>query len=106
MISGSGRSPGEGTGNPLQYPCLGNPVDRGAWWAAGYGAARVRHDLTTKPLIAFDLSGQSGGFKLPTCGTGNRKQHRFFFFFNTKHRKEGKSHLGQKGIERLDRNVL
>ena len=32
-IPGSGRSPGEGSGNPLQYSCLGNPVHRGAWWA-------------------------------------------------------------------------
>ena len=32
-ISGSGRSPGEGNGNPLQYSCLENPMDRGAWWA-------------------------------------------------------------------------
>ena len=29
----SGRSPGEGNDNPLQYPCLENPMDRGAWWA-------------------------------------------------------------------------
>ena len=34
LIRGSGRSPGEGTGNPLQYSCLENPMDRGAWWAA------------------------------------------------------------------------
>ena len=33
LIPGSGRSPGGGSGNPLQYPCLGNPMDRGAWWA-------------------------------------------------------------------------
>ena len=33
LISGSGRSPGEGNGNPLQYSCLGNPMDRGAWGA-------------------------------------------------------------------------
>ena len=32
-IPGSGRSPGGGRGNPLQYSCLENPVDRGAWWA-------------------------------------------------------------------------
>ena len=32
-IPGSGRSPGEGTGNPLQYACLENPMDGGAWWA-------------------------------------------------------------------------
>ena len=33
---GSGRSPGEGNGNPLQYSCLENPKDRGAWWATVY----------------------------------------------------------------------
>ena len=33
LIPGSGRSPGEGIGNLLQYSCLGNPIDRGAWWA-------------------------------------------------------------------------
>ena len=32
-ISGSGRPPGEGNGNPLQYSCLENPMDGGAWWA-------------------------------------------------------------------------
>ena len=32
VIPGLGRSPGEGQGNPLQYSCLGNPTDRGAWW--------------------------------------------------------------------------
>ena len=31
LISGSGRSPGEGNGNPFQYACLGNPTDRGTW---------------------------------------------------------------------------
>ena len=35
-----GRSPGEGNGNPLQYPCLENPMDRGAWWAAGHGVSK------------------------------------------------------------------
>ena len=38
-VSGSGRSPGEGNGNPLQYSCLGNPVDRGVWRAAVHGVA-------------------------------------------------------------------
>ena len=33
LIPGSGRSPGGGRDNPLQYPCLENPMDRGAWWA-------------------------------------------------------------------------
>ena len=39
----SGRSPGEENGNLLQYPCLGNPMDRGAWWATVHGVARVGH---------------------------------------------------------------
>ena len=37
-ISGSGRSPGGGHGNPLQYPCLENPVDRGAWGLQSMGS--------------------------------------------------------------------
>ena len=41
-IPGSGRSPGEGNGNPLQYPCLENPLDRGAWWATVYGVTKSR----------------------------------------------------------------
>ena len=48
-IPGSGRSPGEGTGNPPQYSCLENPMDRGAWQAIVHGFTRVRHDLATKP---------------------------------------------------------
>ena len=40
-IPGSGRSPGEGNGNPLQYSCLGNPMDRGAWWSIVHGVAKV-----------------------------------------------------------------
>ena len=40
-ISGSGRSPEGGSGNPLQYSCLGNPMDRGAWWATAHGVAKV-----------------------------------------------------------------
>ena len=48
LIPGSGGSPEEGTGNPLQYSCLGNPMDRGAWRATIHGVARVRHDLAIK----------------------------------------------------------
>ena len=44
-IPGSGRSPGGGSGNPLQYSCLGNPMDRGAWWAEAYGIAK-ESDMT------------------------------------------------------------
>ena len=48
-IPGLGRFPGEGNGNPLQYSCLENPMDRGAWQATVHGATRVGHDLVTKP---------------------------------------------------------
>ena len=48
-ILGSGRSSGEGNGNPLQCSCLGNPMDKGVWWATVHGAAKVGHDLVTKP---------------------------------------------------------
>jgi len=47
LIPGLGRYPGEGRGNPLQYSCLRNPMDRGAWWAAVRGIARVGYNLVT-----------------------------------------------------------
>ena len=51
LIPGSESSPGGGNGNPLQYSCLENPMDRGAWWATVHGVAkRVRYDLGTKQL--------------------------------------------------------
>ena len=46
-IPGFGRFPVEGNGNPLQYYCLENPMDRGAWQATVHGIARVGHDLAT-----------------------------------------------------------
>ena len=45
-ILGSGRSPGEGNGNPLQYFCLGNPMDRGALWATVHGVAKSQIRLS------------------------------------------------------------
>ena len=42
LISGSERSPGGGNGNPLQYPCLENPMDGGAWQATAHGVAKSR----------------------------------------------------------------
>ena len=46
LIPGWGRSPGEGNGYLLQYSCLENSVDRGAWWATVYG-------VTKRPLICL-----------------------------------------------------
>ena len=45
IIPGSGRSPGGGHGNPLQYSCLGNPMDRGAWWATVHRIAKNQTQL-------------------------------------------------------------
>ena len=53
LIPGSGRSPGKGNGSSLQYSCLENPMDRGAWQATVHGVVRVGHDLVTKPLNSF-----------------------------------------------------
>ena len=46
-VPGSGKSPGERHGNPLQYSCLGNPIDGGDWWTTVHGVAKVGHDLAT-----------------------------------------------------------
>ena len=48
LISGLGRSPGEGNGSPLQYSCLGNPMDRGTWPGTVHGGHRAEDDLATK----------------------------------------------------------
>ena len=46
-ISGSGRSPGGGNGNPLQYSRLENPINRGAWWATVLGVTKSQKCLST-----------------------------------------------------------
>ena len=48
-IPGLGRSPREGNGNPFQYSCLGNPINREAWQAIVHRVATVGHDLVAKP---------------------------------------------------------
>ena len=62
-IPGLGRSPGEGTGNPLQYSCLENPMDRGAWWATVHGVTKSRTRLSVSifnpstPCFIYTVSG-------------------------------------------------
>ena len=51
-IPGLGRSPGEGNGNPLQYSCLENPRDQGAWWATVHGVAKSRTQLSDFTSLA------------------------------------------------------
>ena len=64
-IPGSGRSPGEGNGNPLQYSCLENPMDGGAWWATVHGVTKSRTRLSdftfsfTYGYLIFDKGGKN-----------------------------------------------
>ena len=57
LIPGSGRSPGKGNGNPLQYSCLGSLMDRGAWWATVHGVTKESdttehaHTPVTRPQV-------------------------------------------------------
>ena len=55
LIPGWGRSPGGGHGNPLQYSCLENPMDRGAWWVTVHGVTQSRtqvcYERTQKILM-------------------------------------------------------
>ena len=52
-IPGSGRSPGEGNGNALQYSCLGNSMNRGAWWNTVCGIAET--DATERPTLSLSI---------------------------------------------------
>ena len=81
MVPGSGRSPGEGNGNPLQYSCLRNPMDynpldRGDSRALVHEVARVRPNLVAKPLYTSSQeSGLDGlGWNIAICMF--RKHHR------------------------------
>ena len=55
-IPGLGRSPGEENGNPLQYSCLENPMDRGAWWATAHGVAKSQTQLSDFISLHFTFS--------------------------------------------------
>ena len=54
-IPGSGSSPGVRSGNPHQYPCLENPVDRGAWWFTVHGVAKSQAQLSDFTLLLLPL---------------------------------------------------
>ena len=58
-IPGSGSSPGEGNGNPLQYSCLENPKDGGAWWALVHGVTKSRTQLSDFTSLRFTIVVQS-----------------------------------------------
>ena len=75
-IPGSGRSSREGHGNPLQYSCLENPMDRGAWWATLHGVAKSRTQLEQLSIYTWDFPGGASG-KEPACQSRRCKRHGF-----------------------------
>ena len=66
-IPGSGRSPGKGNGNPLQYSCLENLMDGGAWWAIVHGVAKSQTRLSDFTSLHF-TSEKSSVIALPSKG--------------------------------------
>ena len=54
-------APGEGNGTPLQYSCLENPMDRGAWWAAVHGVTKSRTRLSAFTFPSLSCSGEGSG---------------------------------------------
>ena len=73
-IPGSRRSPGEGNGNPLQYSCLDNPMDRRAWWATVHGVTESRTQLSDCTSVAgYKISTQKS---LAFLYTNNEKSER------------------------------
>ena len=90
QIPGSGRAPGEGNGTPLQYSCLEDPMDEGAWWATVHGVAKSQTRLSdftfafhfhalekeSNPLIvlAWRIPGMGEPGGLPSMGS-HRVRH-------------------------------
>ena len=84
---GSVRSPGEGNGNPLQYSCLKNSMDRGAWWATVHGVPKSRTRLSgfthftggavvkNLPANSGDTDSIPGSGRSPGEGNGNPIQY-------------------------------
>ena len=70
LIPGLGRSPGEGNGNPLQYSCLENPMDRGAWRATVHGVAKSRTQLSTHSLTQARVPPTHCSLALSTASEG------------------------------------
>ena len=80
LIPGSGRSPGGGHGNPLQYSCLENPMDRGAWRATVHRVAKNWTPLSTHTSLCLTSSGLLWGrerdlFPLPSGPKGQKEDH-------------------------------
>ena len=72
-------------GNPLQFSCLENPLDRGAWWATVHGVTRFRQDLATKPppylqMVAYSFSKTLASDVVGSSGNGIIFLSQYCFF--------------------------
>ena len=74
LILGSGRAPGEGDGNPLQYSCLENPMDRVAWWAIVLGISKSLKKLSTHAMLRL-LTSSLNPTNLLSVKLCRRKKH-------------------------------
>ena len=79
FISGLGRYPGVGHGSPLQYSCLENPMDRGAWWATVHKVTKSQTQLKSLSMRAILYFGSETLLMYPTqfiCGKNREKNKR------------------------------
>ena len=90
LIPGSGRSPGEGNGNPLQYSCLENSMDRGAWWA-------TVHAMGSQSRTR--LSYFTNGSLINVHGEGNPHTHSLSLFYLLEHSSQGTFSLLEKCLQ-------
>ena len=85
LIPGLGRSPEEGNGNPLQYSCLGNPMDRGAWRAIVHGVAKSQTRLSDLANMHAATTNQSltkqSSWTSWVSVVLDRDRNLYFFFF-------------------------
>ena len=82
LIPGSGRSFGEGNGNPLQYSCLENPIDRGAWWPWGHKESDTTMQLNSnrRPIFTFQPLFHPRAISILGKGPPEKEiSHKFFF---------------------------
>ena len=75
LILQSGKFSGEGNGNPLQYSCLGNPVDRGAWWAAVHGVAKSQTGLDNWKTTFTEKGCQALLWRMTATNNAPCRQH-------------------------------
>ena len=83
-IPGSGRSPGEGNGNPFHYSCLENPMDRRAWQATVHGVTTVGHDLVTEQIQTDRKKSETTSICkwYPLCRISQRSQEKLLKIIN------------------------